>query len=339
MHRFIRQFVLSLAALAAFGTHAQGVPRSDAQDPNYQRPAKGWFFFEDKPKPKEPEASASEPAPDESPASQARDACKQKSTWTPSCGFVNPGQDFEFQAKQRDALLERMVVSENDPKAVEAFQRYMRWALERTSEVVNMWQYNMAQNPELDPTVRAPISTLGLRLMTEVQKGKTEEISKLLKEEGAVLVYFSKHDCQFCHSMAPLVSDLGRSLQVPVRNAALDDKCIAELAEGCKTNVTTPAQILQVSVVPTVFLYLPKNTWIRIATGLTDSATMKERAMQFFLAYRTALLRGVQNGQEGKASVDFSGNDDFMTGATKGVEPAAPRLPTQGEIEQLLGKQ
>lgn len=349
MKTYASALALFLSAAAAYAQPAPPPPASDAsapvranpQDANYNRPERGWFFFEGKPKPEGPKDEPvveTKPLPKELPPPPKEEKCKRKETWSAECGFVNPGTDFDFQAKQRDALLERMVVSNNDPKAVEAFQYYMRWVLERVSEVTNLWYYNMVQNPDLDPSVRQPISAMGLRLMTDVQSGKEEEIAKLLRDEGAFLVYFSRSDCIFCHEMSPLIKDLGKKLDIPVRNAALDDKCMPGLEEGCVVNTTTAGQALQVATVPTVFLYVPERTWIRIATGVTDARSMHERAMQFFLAYRTALLKGVTNGQAGRASVDFSGNDSFMGGATKGVEtPEGMKLPTEADIARMLG--
>lgn len=310
--------------------------------PNLEKPERGWFFFDDPKKAEEvapPPPPPVKPLPKELPPPPKEEKCAKKDSWTPDCGFVNPGTDFEFQAKQRDSLMERMVVSQNDPKAVEDFQYYMRWALERTAEVTNLWYYNMVQNPELDPTAAQPINAMGLRLMTDVRSGKDAEFSKLMAEEGAFLIYFSKTDCHFCHAMSPLAKELGKQLGIPVRNAALDDRCLPGLEEGCVTapRTTVPAQALQVSVVPTIFLYVPKNTFIRIATGVTDVATMKARTMQFFQATRTAMLKGVENGSGSRPSVDFS-EADKVSGDAKGVVPTTVgRVPTETEMAQMLG--
>ena len=81
---------------------------------------RGWFWFEDPPVPVEPEPEKpvppvappkkEEPKPVEEPKAP-EEKCTKKENWTPECGFVHPGTDFEFQAKQRDALLERMSVA------------------------------------------------------------------------------------------------------------------------------------------------------------------------------------------------------------------------------------
>lgn len=357
----LRRVLCSAAILACFalpGIKAQAQSQTQAQaqpaggkpqapasakgaTPKPDRAERGWFFFDDPKQAEEepqPEVAAPKPLPRELPKPPDDDKCLKKETWSPKCGFVDPGTDFNFQAQQRDALMEQMVVSRNDPKAVEAFQYYMRWALQRTSEVTNLWYYNMVQNPDLDPTAARPVNSLGLRMMTDVKKGRDSEFARLLAEEGAFLIFFSRHDCSFCHTMAPLARELGTQLGIPVRNAALDDKCIPSLEAGCITAPRTekPAQALQVSTVPTVFLYVPDQTFIRIATGVTDVATMRARTLQFFQATRTALLRGVDNGTGSRPSVDFSTGE--ISGATPGIaRQSGAKVPSPDDMARILG--
>jgi conjugal transfer pilus assembly protein TraF len=305
-------------------------------------PERGWFFFESEKKPAAPPPAATPAKPPAASASVSREErCRRAQSWTPECGFVDPGEDFEFQARQRDALLEQMTMSNNNPQAVEAFQYYMKWVVERAAQVANLWQYNLTQNPELDATARQPVSAFGLRLMSDVREGRDAEIFATLRDDGAFFVYFTRNDCMFCHQMAPHVQRLARTAGLPVRNAALDEVCMRGFEEGCLKGkaVQAPAAALQVSIVPTVFIYIPSgNTWLRIATGLTDPQTMSARAVSFFAAYRNALLKGVANAAPGRAPVDFT--DTLPTGTAAGVAgvAATPRAPTEREVAELLGK-
>jgi conjugal transfer pilus assembly protein TraF len=232
-----------------------------------------------------------------------------------------------------------MSVSNNDPKAVEAFQYYMRWVIERSSQVTNLWWYNMVQNPELDPQAAQPVSAMGLRLMTDVQKGAEKEIFDVVRDEGGMFVFFSRNDCAFCHQMWNPLRMLRNRTNLPIRNAALDDQCIPQLAEGCMAggDAVKAAQVLQVTTVPAVFLYVQPNTWIRVATGFTDTEAMTQRAMQFFSAYRNALLKGVDNGQKGRPSVDFGGEGPTGNKET-GIRRETTPEQTEAIINDMLGK-
>jgi hypothetical protein len=304
-------------------------------------PERGWFFFETLPQPEEPVEPPKAEFPSKLPPPPKEEKCKDKATWTNECGFVNPGSDFAFQEKQRDALMQGMSLANNDPKAVEAFQYYMRWVLERTAETTNLWWYNMVQNPDLDPNVSAPVSAFGLRLMTDVQKGQEKEIFDLVKSEGGFFVYFSRTDCVFCHQMKDVLQALSKRTGLDIRNASLDGTCMPGYEKGCMTSPATdnPARALQVATVPAIFLYVQPNTWIRVATGVVDVESMTTRTVQFFSAYRSALLTGVENAQDGRPSVDFSNNAAVGTGA--GVEGGKPggkiEMPSEAEIARMLG--
>jgi len=334
---------LMLVATFATQVHAQTSPKRD--DLNEAKPEKGWFFNDElkKQEPEEEEAEAPKAKmPTELPKPPKDERCKKKETWSAECGFVHPGQDFDFQSKQRDALLQQMTMSNNDPKAVEAFQYYMRFVLERTSEVTNLWWYNMVQNPELDPTVTAPVSAFGLRLMTDVQRGKDKEIFDLIKEEGGMYVVFTRSDCTYCHQMVEPLRMLSSRTKLPIRNASLDNKCLAAFTEGCMTapGSLQPAEALQVTTVPSVFLYVKPNTWLRVGTGIADTESMATRTSQFFSAYRNALLKGVENGQNGRPSVDFGGITP--TGTAEGVAGTKSNgqitPPNEADIARMLGQ-
>lgn len=301
-------------------------------------PERGWFFFQGPaPADSEPEALSLPPTPTQPPPEPKEERCKHKSTWKADCGFLDPGQDFDFQSKERDALLHQMVVSDNNPKAVEAFQYYMRWVLQRTAQITNLWWYNMTQNPDLDPTVNAPVSAFGLKLMTEVRKGSEAELFALIKKEGGFFILFSRDDCMYCHQMELPLKQLSKETGLPVRNASLDSKCLSSFTEGCMTAPATipPAEALQVKTVPTVFLYVPDKTWLRIGTGIVDTESLKERAYQFFTAYRNALLKGVNNGIHGGPSVDF--DSPTPNGNSTGVTPdESPKIPTESQLNAML---
>ena len=344
LHALLLSLTLSLCAVTAHAQSGSTYKENSGADTR-SKAEKGWWYFEKKKEPpKVEEPAPPTPQPEQvqppKPEPSKEEKCRARESWSADCGFVHPGQDFEFQAKQRDALMERMAVSANDPKAVEAFQYYMRWVLERTSEVTNLWWYNMVQNPELDPTAAQPISAMGLRLMTEVRKGGEREVFELVREEGGMFVFFSRSDCVFCHQMGEPLRLLEQRTTVPVRNASLDGKCIEGFAEGCLAGglALQAAQALQVATVPTVFLYVKPNTWIRVATGIADVDSMATRAMQFFSAYRTALLKGVDNGPDGRAPVDF-GEDAGPTGnKATGLAGARRQGVSEAVISDLLGR-
>ena len=330
MPRFISLLALSLLTVT--------VP-AIAQD-DRERVERGWYFYEDPKKKEDPEYIITLPPQTPAPVDEKEEKkqnCTNAEEWTVECGFIDPGDSFDFQAKQRDALMTEMVMNPNNPQAVEAFQYYNKWILDQTTVLANMWAYNLAQNPELDATVHAPVSRFGLNLVSKLEQNRSDRIFELMKKEGAFLVYFTRTDCPFCHDMLPSMRRVAKATGLDLWNASLDEQCMPGI-ELCltKEQTETPASILQVKTVPTTFVYIPDNTWIRVATGVTSDESMKARIVNFFSGYKSALAKGIES-EEGVAPMDFGylNEEDTVKGVAEGVKPAELQgsLP---DIRQLM---
>ncbi len=308
-------------------------------------PERGWWFYQTppaKPKPvtpaipRVPETAAAESAP----TTAYKHPCQHPESWTPACGFVNPGKSFKFQAEERDSLMQNMAMNPQDPNAVLQFQRYNKWLVNKAIQVANMWYFNEMQHPGLNPQSAAPISQFGLQLAEKVKRNTDDQIFSFL-DKHAIFFYFSRQSCFYCHAMAPNALELQKATHVPVYDASLSTTgCIPGFGNHCLTAPATikPAEILRVKTVPTLFLFVEPNTWIRIGTGVVDEATLQSRIVDFVSAYRTAILKGVNNGSGISPSVDFNPEDQNQTGDGKGVHPEKGRLPTEADIQQLLGQ-
>jgi hypothetical protein len=315
-------------------SYAETVVNQRPGDDLKQEARKGWFFYKGPAKVEEKTVSVT-PKPKSEPK---KDPCTSPATWEPKCGFIEPGSDFEFQAKQRDALMQNMVMNPSDAKAVEAFQYYNKWVVDRATEVANVWHYNVTQNPKLDPAVNAPISQFGLQVASEVKAAESGEIFDYLAKNG-MLLYFTRTDCVYCHTMAGIAKSLEEDTGIPLWDISLDDKCLAGFESKCMTapDSIPAAQALQVATVPTVFLYIKPNTWIRVSTGVTSTLTLKSRIVSFVTAYRAAVLKGAA-GDGLSPSLSFTPGAS-IGGNAVGVadgQAATVNIPTQAEIKAML---
>lgn len=322
-------------------------------------PKKGWFWYRDpvKEKDEEPEeVIVVKPAPEVKPQDPVvviprtegkkeeiedeETRCSKADTWTAGCGFVEPGEDFDFQAKQRDELLKMMSLRPDNPDAVEAAQRYMKWVVAKASMAANMWYFNMVQNPDLDPTVKNPISEVGLALASRVEQASQSEYFKLIREEGGLLFYITRDDCVYCHDQAPNTMRVAHQMGLPLINVPIDQICLPGFeGETCGNNVT-PEQIavLDVQVVPALYLYVPSATWIRLGSGVVSDAKIIANTVNFFSAYRAAILNGLDNGKGARPSVSFDpALRPAPTGVAKADGQSASGVPTQERIKELLG--
>jgi len=343
--------------LALFSTSvfAQQTPFEAAQAPtgpvtpiaDAQITEKGWWFYDDPVKEEEEEYIYIPPKAEPQTAKQEeqqpeKDPCQDVETWTVDCGFVDPGKSFEFQAKQRDELLESMVMSPNDYKTVEAFQYYMKWMFDQAVELGNTWYYNRMQNPELDPQAAQPISSFGLKLASQVKENRSAGIYKAIAEDGGMLIFFTRSDCSYCHSMKDTILGVARDTGIEVWNASLDEQCLDGF-ENCMVAPEThmPASALQISVVPSLVLYVKPNTWIRLSNGVSDQQTIKSRMVNFFSAYRAALVKGADNGKGMRPAMDFSASKPEFdgNGLGRGVKADPDATINEADVKSLLSKQ
>lgn len=324
-------------------------------------PRKGWFWYKDPvkkeaPKPKEilivpttppepkkpdqPVVSIHKPLPLPGEPVDRERLCGQKDTWVTSCGFVDPGDDFDFQAKQRDELLQLMSLRPDSPDAVEAAQRYMKWVVSKASQAANMWYFNMVQHPDLDPRVSNPISEVGLALASRVEQASSKEYFRLMKEEGGVLFYITRNDCAYCHDQVRSTRRVAHTMGLTLINVPIDGICLDGFeGETCGDNVPPEAIArLNVQIVPALYLYVPPATWIRLATGITDDSTILANTVNFFSAYRAAMISGLDNSRDTRPSVTFDPElRPRPTGVTAADGSAPAAAPDRAEMLELLG--
>lgn len=254
--------------------------------------------------------------------------CTNPDEWKPPCGFVDPRHSYAFQAKQRDALMRRMVMNPNSPKAVRAFQKYNLWVFNQAITAGEMWRWNMTQDPSLNPLARSPVSRLGLNLLRKERQGVQQQIFDEIRSAGGFFVWFTRSDCSYCHGMLGVIKMLEEDSGIPVYNASLDRQCMPGFADRCKTieDTLVPARALNIEIVPDLMLYLPEDQkWIRLATGVVPLKVIKSRARLFIGAVLAANENAVANANGYNPSVDFSHKPKVLKlmGLSEGVEEGA----------------
>lgn len=363
----IARFGLAISLTAAFAlptvAHSADAPAQPGTELHTKPARQGWFWYLDPkkedPKPAPPPVEAKPEEPEKAPAGpivvvpkssekpkelteeEKEQLCKEKDTWQADCGFIDPGADFDFQAKQRDELLKMMSLTPDNPKAVEAAQQYMKWVVGKASMAANMWYFNMVQNPDLDPTVKNPISEVGIALATRITQANQAEYFKLIKEEGGVLFFFSRNDCSYCHDQSPYAQRVAHTMGLQMINIPLDGVCLPGFkGDDCGDNIK-PEQvaILDVKIVPAIYLYVPSNTWIRLGTGVVADNQILANTVNFFSAYRAAMVQGLDNGSGSRPSVSFDPKYRGQVTGTAAADGAANPAggPDQKRLMELLG--
>lgn len=301
-----------------------------------EKPERGWWWglfeslWDDEDEDEEPEEERVIVLPVE-PREEEKD-CTDPEQWDTDCGFVDPDGSFEFQSIQQQALLENATMNPNDPEAVEAFQRYMRWAINQSITMARMWQWNMLQNQELNPRIHSPVSAFGIRAALNVREGQEASVMKEIKTQGGFLVWFTRTSCPYCHSMLPSMKRLERLSGLTVWNVALDDECMDGFEGKCRggERAIEAARHLGIAAVPDLWLHLPQDdVWLRISSGVEAIETITARVELFFGAVQRAAAKGIQNSGGIQPSVDFSVPEFLERSAGGMVQSIAPYMENE----------
>ena len=255
--------------------------------------------------------------------SKPKKKCTDINNWDESCGFIDPGEDFDFQSKQRDIFLKGLIMKSGSPKAVKNMQKYQRWVLDKAIEASNVWEFNLVQDPTLSAAVKKPTSAFGIHAATQIRQNTTAGVMNEVIEQGGYFVWFTRSDCAFCHKQLGLITRMGKQNQLPIRNVSLDGECMKGFEKDCVIAPYSliPAKDLGVQIVPSIYLYLPKDdTYIRISNGLESLSTINNRVKNFFLAVKAAVINGTENGQGRTPSVNFNEKFNKSPNGTSEIE-------------------
>lgn len=307
-------FILAALALPV-GAIAQQAPELEPEQPDNEN-ERGWFwgfwsqFVDEKPDDKE-EEEKEEPVV-VAPSQEERD-CTDPGQWQADCGFVDPDGDFDFQAAQRDALLEDAVMNPSDTNKVKQWQKYQRWVTDQALEMSQVWQWNLMQNQELNPTAASPVAAFGIRAANSLRKSERKNAIEAINDQGGFLFWFTRDECVFCHEMAEPLYHMKERNNLEMYAASLDGVCPEHFEDACETGdlVIQAARHLNVDNVPDIWLHLPKDDlWFRVSTGIEATTVILSRIELFFGAITRAAEKGLENAPGSiNPNVDFSPKD------------------------------
>ncbi len=257
--------------------------------------------------------------------------------WKPGCGFVVP-KTWEEQERMRDYLMHQAYLHPEDANAVEQWQRYLRWIVKQSVRMVSTWKFNQLNNPELDPRVNNPVSTLGLTLATAMKRENEKELWELLKALNARLFIFTKSSCDWCHKQMRVMYLFKKHIRIPVTEVSIEGECVNTLGFECVKGdlALKSAAILQADVVPSMYLYFPQNIWIKVSNGFVVLSDLKERMKTNFFAWRSAALKGLAKSSDKRGIVTTPTGVQLDLGGTGWGESAEKNRQMLEKIKQQL---
>ena len=161
---------------------------------------------------------------------------------------------------------------------VENITEYLRlnqWQLDQSSLFSDVWRRAVWQNPELDYSLRRPVTNLAVHTYQDQRKDdRSKAVARIAATHG--LFFFFKGSCPYCHTFGPILRQFSEMYGIEILPVSLDGGTLPEFPHP-KTD-TRVASELGVSTVPSLFLVDPQNrNVIPLGSGVMSADELADR--------------------------------------------------------------
>jgi conjugal transfer pilus assembly protein TraF len=145
----------------------------------------------------------------------------------PKSPTADPPLPAQSAAERMDGItaelreLKARAILEPTPQNVQAYVRFQREQLDRSSLFADVWQRAVWQNPELDYTLQRPVSTLGKRQWLDTRKVDRDRALYRLSERYGIFYFFAQ-SCAACSIMSPILKSVADSHNLHVMPVSTD---------------------------------------------------------------------------------------------------------------------
>lgn len=221
---------------------------SNLQAHFFNEKAKGWHWYQ-----RDVESKKAAPELD-----RQRDAGPDRPHKKDKSEASKPNKAVAELAEKQKALEEAMAESILRPtrQNVACVQKLQYKWLNRSQKFSGVWMQNLLQNPELDATVKHPVTQFGIHLKKEDEQIRLETRVKALSPHyGLFFVY--QGNCKFCQGMAGVVKQLSDKYGWKVLGVSQDGLMLPEFPDSKRDNGISHAW--GIKGVPAVFVVNPET--------------------------------------------------------------------------------
>lgn len=161
-------------------------------------------------------------------------------------------------AEKRKVLEEAMAESIVRPtrQNVARVQKLQYQWINQSQRFSSVWMQNLIQNPELDATVKHPVTQFGIHIKKEEDQLKLEaRVKSLSQNYGVFFIY--QGNCKFCKGMAEVVKQFSEKYGWKVLGVSQDGSMLSEFPESKRDNGIS--QAWGIKGVPAVFVVNPET--------------------------------------------------------------------------------
>lgn len=213
---------------------------------------RGWFWYEAPPQvPKKENNIKSRPATTADPQAKLK----------------------AFQKKLEDARA--LAVMEPTEKNIKRYIEIQTVAMEQSSVFADQWRRVIWANPQLDNTVKNPVSAVGNWVNKDIRRdAQADAVRALGRTEG--LFFFYKSSCPYCVSQAPILARFALTYGLRVMAISLDGSMLPEFPNAKMDNGL--AAKLGVNATPATFMVNPSTQSITpLVYGMASESELLDR--------------------------------------------------------------
>ena len=158
------------------------------------------------------------------------------------------------EVKQKLEDLKVTAIMRPSIENVKNYIAFQQEQINRAAFFSRQWQQALWQNPELDYTVKTPISTIGNEARAEVrQKDIAEVLSKAKERYG--LFFFYSSQCSFCHKFSPIIKAFVDHYRLEAMAISMDGGILLEWPSAVVNHGQAERLGMSAKPVPAVVLF------------------------------------------------------------------------------------
>jgi len=239
----------------------------------WKRHKEGWYFYNEKFPPPEPQQEVEPARQPESPPETAKQPDKQEETKEL---FV------DMMQKKGKELLSKAI--ENPTvENLRAYMEFNKLQMQISSNFALAWARVLAMYPDL--AVNIPNQDADKAIyFAEQDKEVNNTIRKLADFAG--LFFFYSTTCPYCQRQAVYLTEFRKKHpEMVIKPITIDGGVLPEFPDTVMDNGIS--QTLGVTTVPALFLAYPPDQFDRIATGIISTSDLEKVLVQYYQYYTT----------------------------------------------------
>ena len=150
--------------------------------------------------------------------------------------------------------LKAKAVLDPSPDNIRAYIAFQQQQLERASLFAQSWQRTIWQHPELDYTLKRPVSSVAKQAWLDERKQRTEAALASLPERYGVFFFF-QGDCGYCHAYSPILKRFAERHGLHVMAVSIDGGRLPDWPDAVRDRGQAAAFGVKGQGVPATLLY------------------------------------------------------------------------------------